>query len=135
MKDEAIFNLKVFKDRRVQLRKNQTEPEKKLWRGIRSSQLGVKFRRQHGIGNYIVDFYCSELSFVVELDGNSHFSEQALMYDQSRDHYFNQLGLKVVRFTNKEVMNNYEGVIVTLLGMIKNQPPPSLPLRRGRSKD
>ncbi len=119
MKGQAIFNLKSFKGRRVELRKNQTEPEKKLWLGLRSGQLGVKFRRQHGIGNYIVDFYSSELSLVIELDGDSHFSEQGFKYDQRRDHYLKQLGLTVIRFTNDEVMRNYEGVVVTLLGMIK----------------
>ena len=60
-----------------------TEPEKRLWSILRNNQLGVKFRRQHGIGHYIVDFYCPELKLIIEVDGESHFSEDAQAYDRA----------------------------------------------------
>ena len=119
MNGTRIFNLNAFKEKRAVLRNNQTEPEKKLWKVLRSGQLGVKFRRQHGVGRFIVDFYCPELSIVVELDGESHFSEDALRYDQERDRYLNQLGLAVIRFTNEDVMRNFEGVVEALVGIVK----------------
>ena len=118
MQNRAIFNLKSFKDKRAELRNNQTEPEKQLWQRLRQNQLGVKFRRQHGIGKYIVDFYCSELSLIVELDGDSHYNEQALKYDLNRDSYLNGLGLTIKRFTNEDINKNFDGVINVLLDVI-----------------
>lgn len=77
---------------------------------IRNKQLGVRFRRQYGIGRYVVDSYCLELALVIELDGNSHYEEGAQEYDQVRDVFMESLGLRVLHFTNVDVMNNIEGV-------------------------
>lgn len=68
--DETIFNQPQYRNRRVELRKNPTEPEKRFWLAVRGKQLGTKFRRQHWISHYIVDFYCPEWKLVVELDGD-----------------------------------------------------------------
>jgi very-short-patch-repair endonuclease len=123
--EESIFNLPQYRDRRVVLRKNPTEPEKRFWQAVRGKQLGVKFRRQHGIGHYIVDFYCPEWQLVVELDGDSHFHPEAQTADTERDGYLQSLGLRVLRFTNQEVMQNLEGVLMKVL---KSNPTPTLPL-------
>ena len=95
------------------------QPERKLWFYIRRKQLGVKFRRQHSIGKYIVDFFCCELKLAIELDGNSHFSEQVQAYDHQRTRDLNKLGIKVLRFTNEEVNHSIE----TVLGRITDALP------------
>jgi very-short-patch-repair endonuclease len=111
---QKIFNLPKNKKNRVKLRVNQTEPDRKLWQAIRGKQLGVKFRRQQGIGNYIVDFYCPEKKIVIELDGDSHFDTTALQNDRLRDEVIRALGLEVVRYTNNDVMENLANVLQDL---------------------
>lgn len=108
--NQQIFNLPRYKQRRQHLRNNATVPERTLWQLLRGKQLGVKFRRQHGIGHYIVDFYCPERRLVIELDGESHSSDTAQDYDRQRDNYLNSLGLRVIRFTNEQLAENPEGV-------------------------
>ena len=91
-------------------RKNPTVAEKKMWyRVLRDKEFGnYKFIRQKPLDNFIVDFYCSELLFVIEIDGDSH-SEQ-IDYDILRTKKLNSYGIEVVRYTNLEVINNIEGV-------------------------
>jgi very-short-patch-repair endonuclease len=79
---ETIFNRPQYRNRRSEPRKNSTEPENRFWQAVRG-QLGVKFRRQQGIGHYIVDFYCPEWTLVVELDGDSHFLRMPRLRYQS----------------------------------------------------
>ncbi|NAW65020.1 DUF559 domain-containing protein [Photobacterium halotolerans] len=107
----TIFNTKENKNYRCRLRINMTEPEHQVWQRIRSHQLGVKFRRQHGIGRYIVDFYCSDKKLVIEIDGDSHYSDLALQYDAKRDALMAELGIRILRFTNLEVMSNLDDVV------------------------
>ena len=107
---QKIFNKIEYKQRRQTLRNNMTEPEKRLWGILRNHQLGVKFRRQHGIGHYIVDFYCPELKLIIEVDGESHFFEDAQAYDKIRDKFMLELGLTTIRITNIEIMQNIDGV-------------------------
>jgi very-short-patch-repair endonuclease len=97
------------RDRAIDLRKQATQPEKLLWSILRDRQLdGLKFRRQHPIEPYIVDFYCAEAQLVIELDGESHNGRES--YDQQRSTYLAKLGLNVMRITNDEVMTNLDGV-------------------------
>lgn len=105
-----IFNKIEHKPLRRQLRGTLTEPEKRLWQILRNKQMGVKFCRQHGIGNYIVDFYCTELKLVIEVDGDSHFSDDSQAYDKARAHFMLTLGIVTIRVKNNEVMENIEGV-------------------------
>jgi len=105
-----IFNKQEYKKFRKDLRNNLTEPEKHLWQILRKQQMGYKFRRQHGIGHYIVDFYCPQLKLVIEVDGDSHYSEEAQSHDKDRDHYMQTLGIMTIRLQNDAVMNNIEGV-------------------------
>ena len=111
---EQIFNLSRYTPRRQALRGHATEPEQQVWAKLRKEQMGVKFRRQHGIGHYIVDFYCPARQIVIEIDGESHFSEQGKQYDQQRDAYLQGVGLRVLRFTNTQVMQELEGVFTMI---------------------
>ena len=94
------------------LRKDMTPAEKKLWADLRRSQLGVRFRRQHAVGNFIVDFCCIKKKIIIELDGSQHLDMQE--YDQDRTKYLESRGYRVIRFWNNDVMNDVEGVIVAI---------------------
>ena len=106
-----IFNRKNQLDARQRLRCQMPTPEQILWHYLKREQLGVKFRRQHGIGRYIVDFYCPEKRLVIEVDGDSHFSPDSRNYDHSRDEYLMILGISVLRFTNLQVMQQTQSVL------------------------
>ncbi|GLR05122.1 endonuclease [Vibrio hyugaensis] len=124
---QRTFNLKYQKKIRSQLRSNMPKPEEVLWQRIRRKQLGVKFRRQHGIGRYIVDFYCAELSLVIEIDGDSHFSAEGKEKDAMRDAFMEALGIKVLRFTNEEAMKQTESVLERIIQFSSEQQPPLTP--------
>jgi very-short-patch-repair endonuclease len=107
-----LNNLKGMKSRRAQLRANLTPAEAALWKALQRSQLGGrKFRRQHSVGMYVLDFYCPREKLAVELDGAAHDSEVAQHRDGRRDRYLAELGVRVLRFENREVMRNLEGVL------------------------
>lgn len=95
-----------------QLRKNQTDAENLLWRHLRNRNLnGLKFRRQHPVGTYIIDFYCHELRLAIELDGGQHAEPEMVEYDKERSNYLESQDIKVVRFWNNEIFENMEGVL------------------------
>ena len=96
------------------LRKNQTPQEQKLWRFIRNNQLGVKFKRQYPIGDYIVDFICREKWLIIELDGSQHNEDNNIINDEIRTKYLESRGFKVIRFWNNDINNNIEGVILEI---------------------
>jgi very-short-patch-repair endonuclease len=105
---------KVTRNRAIDLRKQATHPEKMLWSLLSNRQLeGLKFRRQHPIEPFIVDFYCAEADLVIELDGESHNGREA--YDQARTECFAKLGLNVMRVTNDEVLTDLDGVAEGIL--------------------
>jgi very-short-patch-repair endonuclease len=105
--------------RAIELRKELTPAERKLWSRIRNDQLGVNFRRQHGIGNYIPDFVCIEKKLIIELDGSQHLEQEE--YDTERTKYLESQGYKVIRFWNNDVMNNIEGVILAIMYALEKQ--------------
>jgi very-short-patch-repair endonuclease len=115
-----------------------TGPEIRLWSKLSARQFqGLKFRRQHGIGPYIVDFYCPEQSLVIEIDGDSHADADQILKDQLRDTYFQALGLHVIRYCNHDIVKNLDGVLEDLSGKISSgatSPIPSL-RRRGKEAD
>ncbi len=111
-----IFNHSKLKGRRKELRKNQTPQELVLWFYLKGKNMGVKFRRQHGIGTYIADFYCKEKNLVIEIDGSQH--QDANEYDAKRDAYFQSLGIQVLRFWNNEINTNIEGVLMKIRGYL-----------------
>ena len=91
------------------LRKEMTKEESLLWyRFLR--KYPVRFRRQYIIGNYIVDFFCHQAKLVIELDGSQHCEEEALQYDQNRTQYLESLGLKVLRFSNLDILRQFSAV-------------------------
>ena len=93
------------------LRKRMTASEKMLWDRLKNKSLNDKFRRQHPIGQYILDFYCHRKRLSIELDGNVHDNKEQKIKDIERTSYLNELGIKEIRFKNKEVMNNIDKVI------------------------
>lgn len=98
-----------------QLRKNMTDAEKLFWSRVRRRQLkGVQLYRQKIVGNYIVDFYGPKARLVIEIDGSQHYEEAGMENDTVRDEYLRAQGLKVLRFSNREVLANIDGVLETL---------------------
>ena len=101
----------LFKNYRRELRNNSTSAEATLWKLLKNKQLdGRKFRRQHGLGNYIVDFYCSSERLIVELDGDSHGEYFKIEKDIIREKFLTNRGYKIIRFENKEIFQNPEYV-------------------------
>lgn len=106
-----FYNRKLKVNARA-LRKNMTDAEKLLWSRIRRKQLkGRQFYRQKIIGNYIVDFYYPKTRLVIELDGSQHYGEEGMKRDKKRDAYLKSVGLKVLRFSDREVFENLNGVL------------------------
>ncbi len=94
------------------LRENQTKAEEKLWLAVKDNQIeGYKFRRQHPLSIYIVDFYCHALKLVIEIDGGYHFKEEQQLLDKKRTADIEFQGLKVIRFTNEEIMFNLPEIL------------------------
>jgi very-short-patch-repair endonuclease len=102
-------------DRAQILRKQMTEAEKKLWKRLRNRKFeGLKFRRQHPINRFVVDFYCHEKLLVVELDGGIHNEVSVKEHDEGRESELINFGLKIIRFTNQEVLNDMNSVLQKL---------------------
>ncbi|HET6527791.1 MAG TPA: endonuclease domain-containing protein [Balneolaceae bacterium] len=109
---DKIFNPKRTKATRKYLRNNMTKAEIILWSKLKGRQLAnTKFRRQHGIGKYIVDFYSAKYKLIIEVDGDSHYSEQGKRHDYERDRYLDNLDLKIIRFTNEDVKKDLSYVL------------------------
>jgi very-short-patch-repair endonuclease len=106
-----FYNQQSQNDLRKYLRKEQTPAETWLWWHIQGKQLGYKFRRQYGVGPFVVDFYCPKLRLAIEVDGDTHFGSEAEAYDLRRERYLNEANIHVIRFTNDEVYNNIEDVL------------------------
>ncbi len=107
-----IFNKKEHIKRRQYLRRNMTKAEIVLWSKLKGKQLnGLKFRRQHGINNYVVVFYCPELKLAIEIDGDVHAYNSRIVYDKQRQKEIEALGIKVLRYTNNDILNNIEGIL------------------------
>ena len=110
------FNHPIQKILRQRLRAESPEPEKLLWERLRQKRLaGFKFRRQYGIGRYIVDFYCPARRLAVELDGAQHAELEAKEYDKARTAYINSFNIGVLRFWNTDVMNDIDTVCDEIL--------------------
>jgi very-short-patch-repair endonuclease len=100
-----------------------TEAEARLWYHLRRHELGgYKFRRQHPFGPFILDFYCAAANLVIEVDGGQHFQEPNLINDEERSGYLKDQGLRIVRFTNTEVLLETESVLEVILGALSPSP-------------
>jgi very-short-patch-repair endonuclease len=121
---ENIHNKKELKTLRRELRKNLTPAEARLWKFLQNSQLeGRKFRRQHSIGRYIIDFYCPGEKLAIELEGNVHFNPVNEQYDLARIAFLNSYNIKVVKFENKDVFEKIEIVIELIKSNFKDTTP------------
>jgi len=103
------------------LRNEAPLAEKLLWQHLKGKQmLGYDFHRQKPIDQYIVDFFCNELMLAIEVDGESHYSDEQIKKDKIRQTSLEQTGIKFLRFTNEDVKRNVEGVLVKIEEWIKN---------------
>jgi cyclase len=102
------------------LRKNETEAEKLLWSKLSHKQIGVKFRRQHPLYDYVVDFYCHSHRLVIEVDGPIHNKEAANFDNSVRSEAFKEFKIKVIRFTNNEVLLDIENVLDKIRAQVNN---------------
>ncbi len=110
-------NRKFF---RKKLRNQSTRAEKYLWMYIRNRQVeGVKFRRQHSYGPYIMDFYCPALRLCIEVDGAWHYTIEGMYKDQIRTEYLNNASIEVIRFENRDVLMHIEGVLEAIKRHVK----------------
>jgi very-short-patch-repair endonuclease len=122
------------------LRRESTRAERKLWCVLQRGQLdGLSFRRQHPLGMYIVDFYCSAIRLAIELDGGEHNDPRHQVRDQRRSRLLESKGITVIRFWNNDVLENIEGAwdeiarMAATLRLRPATPTPTLPLSGGGS--
>lgn len=104
-----FYNNQIQKDRRRELRKNQTEAENILWQKIRGRKMNnLKFHRQYSVGPYILDFFCPQIRLNIELDGEQH--KDAREYDRERELFLKDKDITIIRFWNSEVLDKIENV-------------------------
>jgi very-short-patch-repair endonuclease len=102
-------------DQRRHLRRQSTDAEKALWSLLRAHRFaGLKFRRQHPCGDYILDFYCAEQRLAIELDGGQHFEASGLAYDERRDRYLTWRDIRVLRFGADLIFRDPEGLLLAI---------------------
>lgn len=102
------------------LRREMTPQERKLWYQFLRN-LSITVNRQKVIGNYIVDFYCHAARIVIELDGSQHYEAEGQEYDRKRDRYLRALGLTVLRYSNRDMSENFRGVCQDILQKIQEK--------------
>ena len=101
-----------LKDRARELRSNLTDAERLLWSKIRGKKVkGCQFYRQKPLGNYIVDFYCPRACLVIEVDGSQHYQEEGKEKDRGRDDYLRSVGLRVLRYSDRDVLTRLDTVL------------------------
>jgi very-short-patch-repair endonuclease len=123
-----------LKGRARSLRANLTDAEQRLWARLRRKQiLSVQFYRQKPIGNYIADFYAPAVRLIVEVDGSQHFNVLQAQYDRRRTEYLKRLGLRVLRFTDRQVLLELDSVMKEIFRTAEEKIPLNLPLhQRGK---
>jgi very-short-patch-repair endonuclease len=110
-----LHNLKPMADKRKELRSTLTPAEAKIWKCLQRSQvLGKKFRRQHSVGGYILDFYCPDCRLAIELDGDAHFTESGCESDLQRTDFLHQKGIRVLRFENRRIFEDLDFVLAEI---------------------
>ena len=131
-----IFNKKRYAKKRRYLRKNMTKAEICLWLKLKNKQInGMKFRRQYGINNYTVDFYCPEHRLAIEVDGGVHYYTSRTAFDKLRQKDIEALGIKILRYTNNDVIKNIRGVLQDIIIKTTPQSPPSQGGDKGEVKN
>ena len=110
-----FHNRNYLRDIRKSNRNSLTPAEAILWKQLKGRKLkGRKFRRQHSIGNYIVDFYCASEKLIIELDGQVHYNPASQIRDQQRTEFLENAGFKIIRFENKLVYNYLDSVLIEI---------------------
>ena len=110
-----LRNDPALKERRRELRQNQTDAERAFWARVRNRQFfGMRFFRQFSVGPYVLDFYCPALQLAVELDGGQHNQAEAREYDLARSEFLNAHGIEVIRFWDDEVLREINGVLTKI---------------------
>ncbi|MBS1586160.1 MAG: DUF559 domain-containing protein [Bacteroidetes bacterium] len=118
--NRPIHSRTTLKENRDTLRKNLTPAEATLWKAIKGKQVkNRKFIRQHSIENYIVDFYCPEEMLIVELDGHHHYTVAGMQNDFERDNRLKELGFTILRFENKRIFDDLDGVLEDIAQQFK----------------
>ena len=107
-----LNNLNQLLVARRELRNNATKEENAIWLRLKNKNLGFKFRRQHSIGKFILDFYCPIKKLGIEIDGRQHLSNKE--YDKERNDYLNSFGVKIIRFSNDKINNDLDEVIMII---------------------
>jgi very-short-patch-repair endonuclease len=115
------------------LRREMTPPEARLWAALRGNRLGVKFRRQHPIGRYVLDFYCAELKLAVEVDGRGHDHPDVMRVDQARTAWLATQGIRVVRLAAEDVRVELEAVLGYLRRVCEERSVDRCPSTASRS--
>jgi very-short-patch-repair endonuclease len=106
------FNISSLKKRRRYLRNHLPKAEVLLWMQLSNRQMrGYKFRRQYSVDKFVIDFYCPELRLAIEVDGDSHFTPQARIYDRGRQNHIESFGIRFLRVMNEDVYDNLEAVL------------------------
>lgn len=124
------MNSRIPRDKRLKeysriLRKNMTNAEVLLWSKIRRKSIdGYQFYRQKIIGRYIVDFYCHKAKLVIEVDGGQHYSLECRQKDMVRDNYMARLGLRVLRFSDRDILENLDSVLETIWRYLQYEKSP-----------
>ena len=120
-KDTQKYNRPEQKSLRRDLRKGGEAPEAVMWTLLKNRQLdGMRFRRQFGVGPYVLDFYCPEIKLGVELDGASHFMSGNFGRDDVREEYLlREHGIRIIRFENRDLFYNPDGVVKVILSVIQ----------------
>jgi uroporphyrinogen-III synthase len=113
--------MKYQKNKAQYLRKNQTYAERLLWKILKSRKFeNLKFRRQHPIDNYIVDFYCKEKGLIIEIDGPFHEDDEKKMKDKIRQRYLESKGYRILRFKDSEITRSVDNVLTKILSFLEN---------------
>ncbi len=109
-----IYNKRKFQEFRSELRGRMTKSEALLWKYIKNDSLGFRFRRQHGIGNYIVDFYCPKLKLVIEVDGLTHAEEEVFEKDQRKERFINENNITLKRYSDNQIFNDLDNTLMDI---------------------
>ena len=115
------FNRRRDRNKRKSLRGKASDAEKKLWQHLKAKQIGAKFRRQYSVDAYVLDFCSPRLKLAIEIDGDSHFTSEAMSYDRERTAYIEGFGIEVMRFTNLEITENIEAVLEKIKSAVKRK--------------
>ena len=129
------FDLTRMKTARARrLRRQSTEVETRLWQRLRNKQLGVDFRGQHPVGNYVLDFYAPAIRLAIELDGGQHQQSTIVAKDHMRSNWLLERGVKVLRFWNSDIAQNLSGVLEVIAAKVAElQSSGTIPNRRWRA--